>query len=393
MREDNSSARILSVDDIPSNLLAVRAVLEPLGHEIVDASSGEKAVELARAGDFAVVLLDVMMPGMDGLQTLAHLRASPAAKHTPVILITARDQNAGEIERAYALGAVDYVSKPVAGEHLRGKVAALVSLYQANKALRDRDEALAVKDRQIAMLAHDLRNPLNVIATGMYALQRAGLDQPALGIVDRSTRAAERMTGMIEDLLDYARAGTGTMPFVRTVMDMGELCREFVSDFEGADPERHVGLTIVGDVQGEWDRARLYQALSNLVGNATHYGRGHAELTVRADGPDDVFLSVYNSGPPIPEELRRVIFEPFKRGQSGSGLGLGLYIVKVIAAGHQGSIAVESSAAIGTTFTLRLPRRPAPEPHPSHAGITSSGSIDSRMEAESFGRARLQSQS
>jgi CheY-like chemotaxis protein len=128
--------RVLSVDDTPANLYAVRALLEPMGHTVVDASSGAEALDLARAEEFAVVLLDVMMPEMDGMETLRRLRTIVSARHTPVILVTARDVNLSEIEQAYALGAVDYISKPVPGEILRGKVNALASAYETHRALR-----------------------------------------------------------------------------------------------------------------------------------------------------------------------------------------------------------------------------------------------------------------
>jgi signal transduction histidine kinase len=231
-----------------------------------------------------------------------------------------------------------------------------VSLYQTHRTLRSRDAALAGKDRQIAVLAHDLRNPLNTIVTGMSVLRHGQLETRAKATLDRVARAADRMTGMIRDLLDYSRAGTGAMPVVPASMDLGELCQELVDEFETADPSREIALTVQGDARGEWDRARLYQALSNLVGNATHYGRGRALVNV--SGRDaDVQVVVYNDGAPIPPELLPTIFEPFERGQNdGTGLGLGLYIVRTIARAHGGDVSVESSDGAGTRFFLQLPR-------------------------------------
>ena len=355
--------RILSVDDTPANLYAVRALLEPMGHTVVDALSGAEALDLARAEEFAVVLLDVMMPGMDGMETLRRLRTISSVRHTPVILVTARDINLSEIEQAYALGAVDYISKPVPGEILRGKVNALASAYETHRALRSRDAALAVKDRQIAILAHDLRNPLSTLQAGLQVLRRSHAESTTASTLDRLDRAAERMGGMIRDLLDFARAGTGAMPILPAPMDLGVLCREVLEEFETADPERKIELTIGGDLSGEWDRARLYQSLSNLVGNATHYGRGRAKVGVR--GLDEhVELVVHNGGPPIPKDLLPVIFRPFERGQDdGTGLGLGLYIVDAITRAHGGTVSVASSEASGTTFTLRVPRHSAAPAH------------------------------
>ena len=150
---------------------------------------------------------------------------------------------------------------------------------------------------------------------------------------------------MIRDLLDYARAGSGAIPIVRDRMDLAELARDLVDEFEIADPNRRIDLTRSGETTGSWDRTRLYQALSNLVGNATHYGHGDASITVGGDGRH-VEIAVHNSGPPISLDLLPVIFEPFRRGGGGggAGLGLGLYIVRAIAQAHGGDVTVTSSA-------------------------------------------------
>ena len=126
---------------------------------------GAEALELAATSEFAVILLDVMMPGMDGFETLARLRATPKAEHVPVILVTAYELDARAMGRVQGMGTVDYILKPIASELLRSKVAAFVSLHRRGEELRRRGEALAAKDRNIAMLAHDLQSPLAAVAT------------------------------------------------------------------------------------------------------------------------------------------------------------------------------------------------------------------------------------
>jgi signal transduction histidine kinase len=350
-------AKILIVDDTPTNLFALRALLEPLGHEIVEAATGLDALALAAGDEFALILLDVMMPGLDGFETLARLHASGVSPQTPVVLLTAYDLDIRAIERAYALGAIDYLLKPTPPEVLRGKVAALVSLYRRGKELRNRGAALAAKDRHIAVLAHDLRNPLNTILTAAHLLVKSSGDSKTVTLAERISRAAGRMNAMVHDLLDYARAGTGAIPVTPVPMDLGELCRELVEEFQLADPDRQIELAVSGDLTGEWDRPRLHQALSNLVGNATRYGRGKAAIRARRER-EAVEVSVSNHGPAIPADLLPIIFEPFERGEvGGAGLGLGLYIVREIARGHGGEVSVESTDEHGTTFVLRLPGR------------------------------------
>jgi signal transduction histidine kinase len=345
-------AKILAVDDLPANLFAISAMLEPLGHGIVEARSGAEAVDLATREEFAVILLDLMMPGMDGFETLARLAKISSVRHTPVIILTAYDMDPRAIERAHALGAVDYVLKPAPPNVLRSKVAALVSLYRRGKELRNRGAALAAKDRHIAVLAHDLRTPLTVI-TAVASLMLQGDPDPKTQVrADRIRRAAERMNNMIRDLLDYARAGVDAIPIVAKEMDIGDLCAELVEEFQLSEPDRKIEVTRTGDLTGAWDRARLSQAISNLVGNAVRYGGGIIQISAcRTEGRVEV--RVHNDGPAISAELLPIIFEPFERGeQDRRGLGLGLYIVREIARAHGGDVSVESSDADGTTFLL-----------------------------------------
>jgi two-component system, sensor histidine kinase and response regulator len=349
--------KILSIDDREGNLLAMQALLEPLDLEVVSAASGQEALALARRNEFAVILLDVMMPEMDGFEVLERLRAMEPSWLTPVILVTARNTELAEVRRAYTLGAVDFVSKPVAVEVLQAKVRVFVTLWQAYQELRERDAALAIKDRHIAVLAHDLATPLNTLALATRSLLRSPADERAGRTLDRVRRSVERMTTMVRDLLDFARAGRGSMPIRRATMDLGSLCQEMIEDLESAEDQPVIELTTTGDLVGEWDRVRLQQALSNLIGNAVRYGRGRLSVAIRGNDPAQVEVSVYNDGPPVPEALLSVIFEPFERGNAGgAGLGLGLYIVKMIATAHGGDVSITSAADVGTTVVLRLPR-------------------------------------
>lgn len=358
MPSNTGPATILSVDDTPANLIAMRAVLEPLGCPIQDARSGSEAIALARSAEFALVLLDVMMADMDGLETLTQLRSTDTARDTPVILVTACDVDHATLKRAYALGAVDYITKPVAPEVLRGKARALLALYEANRALRARDAALVAKDRQIAVLAHDLRNPLSTVSMALRLVLAENLSERARLVGERAVRAAGRMQTMVSDLLDHARIAGGALPITRVPTDLRTLSIELIEELQTADPSRAIELEVVGNVRGEWDPARVQQALSNLVSNATQYGDGRAHVVIdgRASG---VEIAVHNEGPPIPSELMPVLFEPFERGRNdGTGLGLGLYIVRMIVDAHGGTVSVDSSREHGTTFRVRLSRTP-----------------------------------
>jgi signal transduction histidine kinase len=352
--EINVSHRVavLAVDDRPGNLLALSALLEALDIDLVTAASGREAIRRASERPFAVMLIDVVMPDMDGFETVRELRALPLAAQTPIILLTAYEFDPRDIESLQGTALVDYVGKPIAAGLLRGKVEALVSLYR-------RGEALAAKDRDIAILAHDLQTPLASIAAGTELLLRAAKDQQTQTVGTRVAQTVQRMSDMVSDLTDYARVGRGPIPVKARPLDLASLAAEVADDCRQLEGGERVHLDPAGDAQGEWDADRLYQAVSNLVVNALRYGEG--DVWVRTAGNDtSVQLSVLNFGEPIPAPRLGAIFEPFQRGTDHRrGLGLGLYIVRAIVSAHGGDVEATSSEKAGTLFTIRLPRQAA----------------------------------
>jgi signal transduction histidine kinase len=231
------------------------------------------------------------------------------------------------------------------------------------------------RDLFLAILGHDLRNPLNSIS--MSALMprpppgRPNADTADAGPASFAAQIvnhAQGMARMIADLLDYTRTRLGAgMPVSPAPMDLGALGRELFDQFRAAHPERELRYQADGDLRGDWDADRLRQAVSNLLGNAVQHGAADAPIDLRLDGtaPDAVVVVVHNGGPPIPPgELPR-IFDPLVRGSSAQhpkvnrpgSIGLGLYIAREVARSHGGGIDVTSSAAAGTAFTVTLPRR------------------------------------
>jgi signal transduction histidine kinase len=227
----------------------------------------------------------------------------------------------------------------------------------------------------LATLGHDLRAPLNAIMLSSQLLARSGqLDDENAQTASQMVNFGKVMTGMINDLLDFTRARLGGgMPVSTESVDLAPLCREVIDEFRVAHPDRTVRLECPGGVSGEWDAARLRQVISNLVANAIMHGEEGTpvEVSVNVDGPD-VLLAVANRGPAIPPAALPTLFDPFVRAASGAsgkgaafgGIGLGLYIVRQIVVSHRGTISVASSDATGTVVTVRLPRRPRPEPRP-----------------------------
>src|SRR5262252_280454 len=377
---------ILIVDDAASNLVAYRALLEPLGHEIVTARSGDEALRLSDHRQFAVLLIDVRMQDIDGFRTVEMLRGQ-LRRVTPVIFVTGeRDDEA--MRRAYEFGAVDFLVKPVDPKILRGKVHNLLALYEQgveldsraarlveqDHKLGDADALLKKQDTSIGILAHDLRNPLNAIVTSAnWLATMPDLPEPAKRAAARINRSAERMTTMIRDILDFARGRlVGGILLKRQPTDLAVLSNAVVEEILAGHPTARIEVESVGKLTGQWDPARIEQALSNLVANAIQHGKGDVRLTASAEH-DHVVVTVRNEGNPIPADQLATVFEPFtKRPENPGGLGLGLFIVREIAEAHEGTVTVTSGADC-TSFSLRLPRRP-----PARASRTNSGQRRSR---------------
>jgi signal transduction histidine kinase len=233
------------------------------------------------------------------------------------------------------------------------------------RAQRELAQALAFRDQMMGILGHDLRNPLSAVrALASLLLERRDLPGSVRENVAEIGRAGQRMLEMIGTLLDFTSTRLeGGLPVAPVPADLHEVCRGVVGELQAAEPERTIELDLEGDGRGTWDPARLAQVVSNLVGNALQHGSRHAPVRVSVGGDEEnAVLEVRNEGPAISPELLQVMFEPFSRGSSqrdgsrGRGLGLGLYIVSEIVSAHGGTVAVRSSAARGTTFTVRLPR-------------------------------------
>jgi signal transduction histidine kinase len=224
------------------------------------------------------------------------------------------------------------------------------------------------RDQLIAIVSHDLRNPLSGILMGSGVLTRTeGLDDKSARLATRIQNSAKRMVRIVDDLLDLTRTRLGSeIQIVRRPMDAGPICEMVIAELEGSHPHAVIRYTSKGDLRGEWDSDRLAQVVSNLVGNALQHGDTDKSISVTAQAHgDEIALAISNAGPPIPENALNGIFEPNVRNvqnpaKASTGLGLGLFIAKELVTAHGGTLGVTSTAADGTTFTVRLPRL-APE--------------------------------
>ena len=221
------------------------------------------------------------------------------------------------------------------------------------------------KDLFLGVLGHDLRNPLGAIMmSATVMMRREAPDWPQQKTASLILTCGTRMNGMISDLLDFTRTRLGSgIPVVCTNIDLETLCRETVDEIAAFHPEAVVHFEASGQMHGHWDRGRIAQMLSNLVGNALQHGRATAPVEVALHGsPETVVLTVKNQGAVIPANKLKDIFSPFtqldptrSKAVDSRSVGLGLYIAQAIVSAHHGSIDVQSTE-LGTTFRVRLPR-------------------------------------
>lgn len=227
------------------------------------------------------------------------------------------------------------------------------------------------KERFLAILGHDLRTPVGAIVTSTRFMldnaEEAGdLGEPYRTLVEGASRSARRMNQLVADLLEYARVSFGDeIPVQRLPMDMAQLVRDVVAEVRASSPRREFETVITGDLNGEWDADRLFQALTNLLSNAVQHGVPEAAICVTATSEqNDVVVAVHNKGTTIsPEKLAQMFQgmspQPLDHERDRRNLGLGLYIVDKIVSAHGGRMVVRSQDGEGTTFVLRVPRAPA----------------------------------
>jgi signal transduction histidine kinase len=385
-------ASILLVDDQPARLLTYEAILNGLEVQCVRATSGNEALERLLKQEFAVILLDVQMPGMDGFEVARLVREHPRMERTPIIFVTGVHVSEFDRLKGYEVGAIDYIAVPVVPEILRSKVALLVELHlrrsqlkslnseltqtrarleaehakalaDLNARLRESDER---KDEFLAMLAHELRNPIAPISNAAEVLSRLlQHDSNATAMIAMIKRQCSHLGRLLDDLLDVARITQGRIQLQReqlAIAGIVELAIETVQPLLQAKGHR---LTVIVDSQPLFvhaDKVRLEQCVMNLLTNAIKYTEPGGQIRVRhyPEGGHAV-IEVTDTGVGIAAEFLPRMFDLFAQSErsldrSQGGLGIGLAICKQIMGLHGGSIECRSAGVgQGATFTIRLP--------------------------------------
>jgi two-component system sensor histidine kinase/response regulator len=375
----SKSKTILIVDDMPANLGVLTSHLEHQGYVAVVAQGGEEGISRAGFVRPDLILLDVMMPGMDGFETCRRLKASPVTRDIPVVFMTALTDT-GDKLTGFSVGGVDYVTKPLDGAEVLARIDTHLTLYGLRQRLEEQnrqlhDEIAARRETEAALLrsnteleqlayvaSHDMQEPLRMVASYLQLVAKrykGQLDADADEFIGYAVDGAKRMQALINDLLAYSRVGTKARPFEPA--DCNKIVDIALGNLAIAIKERGAQVTHDPLPVVTGDTSQLLQLFQNLIANAVKFKRvDPATVHIAVELHDkDWRFSVSDNGIGIAPEYFDRIFVLFQRLHARGdypGTGIGLAICKKIVERHGGEIAVQSELGVGTTFSFTIPR-------------------------------------
>src|SRR5690606_13769006 len=399
MPYQTDDANLLIVDDLPENLLALDALLRGPGIHVHQSESADQALELLLRHEFALAILDVQMPGMDGFQLAELMRGTERTKHIPIVFVSAAGRELNYAFKGYESGAVDFMHKPLDTHAVRSKVSVFVDLYRNRKRMarqlealeRSRHEqevllderrstkveleaAVRMRDDFMSIVSHELKTPLNtlILEVQLRKLQLARNNFAAFSeerlrqMTDKDERQIQSLIRLIDDMLDVSRIRTGKLSIRPTSIDLSQLVVSVVENF--APQMEASGCELQFErpepLIGVWDEFRIEQVLANLLTNAVRYGAGKPVRISVCRTDEGACIEVLDHGIGIsPKSLERIFhqFERAEGSENSAGLGLGLFIAEQIVKAHGGRIQVESEAGQGALFRVLLPlESPAP---------------------------------
>lgn len=360
--------RLLIVDDEPSARQTLEMLLLREGYGMTFAADGLEALELVEEGAPDVILLDVMMPGMDGFEVCRYLKSNPSYQHIPIILVTALDSKR-DLARGLDAGADDFLHKPFNSLELRARVRSMLRIKQRHDEL---EQALRLREDLSNMIVHDIRNPLSSIIVYCDLLEENVVGEWGQAHLNTIRTEADRLSAFLTDMLMMAKMEHGRFMLSRSAVDVNELAAAAVAGY--APMAQLKQLEIALDVPDEtefvsMDANLARRVIDNLLSNAVKFSpsNGRIHVTVNypqrdaADGADDapqLRVQVKDEGPGIPVEHQETIFDKFKIVASGrrdvTQVGLGLAFCKMVVDAHEGRIYVDANEPRGSIFTVEL---------------------------------------
>jgi len=373
------SDKILVVDDSPDNVFLIKTILEEEGYTISTAENGISALAQLQASPCDLVLLDLMMPGMDGYEVTKHIRGDmKLSQYIPILLITAHD--APNVAHGLDLGADDFIRKPVTVDELLARVRSLLRLKHS---MDERDEIARQREDFVSRLTHDLRTPL-VAADRMLMLFQQGalgtLSPQMQEVIAIMARSNINLLSMVNTLLEVYRFEAGRKTLALQPVNLTQLLEEVAGELTPLAQEKKLSLNLELTEELKTnaligDRLELHRLFTNLIGNAIKFTdsgsvtirltfqtqftkNSEYQLSGKSNFNDYISIEIADTGPGIPAEEQTTIFERFRQGShKSSGSGLGLYLARRIVEAHQGIILLNSELGKGSTFIVLLPQK------------------------------------
>ncbi|MEY3868855.1 MAG: hypothetical protein RLZZ338_2746 [Cyanobacteriota bacterium] len=369
----NSHHSVLVVDDEPNNFDVVEFILFTEGYKLNYATSGAKALTFLETSQPDVILLDVMMPEMDGIEVCRQIKAHPLWRYIPVVMVTALNSKE-DLARALNTGADDFISKPVSPVELRARVRSMLRIKQQHDALesllKDKEAllekqaaSLQLRQDMSDMVVHDLRNPLTVILMSCELLKRTNLEEKQFNKVQKISQSANRLQSLIDSLLMMAKLEAGKFLLSLTEVDLSLLGKAVVQDFHAIATQKNIDLVshLPEPNYLVWiDEMLLRRAIDNLLSNALKFSPENSQVTfiIEYTSSSTIKIQVKDQGRGISEEVKEKIFEKYEIGNIIGGVsqtGLGLAFCKIAVEAHGGKISVDSNQPNGSIFTLEIP--------------------------------------
>ncbi|MBE9143869.1 hybrid sensor histidine kinase/response regulator [Planktothrix mougeotii] len=351
---------ILIIDDDPDNFDVIETLLANEGYELGYVSKPKQAFNLLESSQPDLILLDVMMPEMNGIEFCKLLKANPQWSHIPVIMVTALSGKE-DLSQCLQAGADDFISKPVNGIELRARIRSMLRIKQQY----DRIEMLMqLREDMVNMIVHDLRNPLAGILFSTEILKKPSLSpERQQKKIQQIEANCTQLQVMIDSLLLMAKLESGKMILNFKTIDLGEVCRLAIQDFELISS--HKKITIVPDlpplgINLSVDAVILRRVIDNLLSNAIKFSPSESQILLQAKYLENggATVKVIDSGPGVGEKTRQTLFQKYEIGtiQEGvSQIGLGLAFCKIAIEAHGGSISLEDHHPKGSIFTIHIP--------------------------------------